>query len=87
MGVTYKNLGEVQRAVEFYEQDLVIAREIGDRFGEGAVLFNMALALNEIGDHTQAFAHARAALEIFEQIESPAAAKVRAQLAKWRSER
>ncbi len=84
LGIAYKNLGETRRAIEFHEQNLDIAREIGDRRGEGNALFNTGLALDELGDRAQALAHAEAALEIYEQIESPAAARVRAQLAEWR---
>jgi tetratricopeptide (TPR) repeat protein len=83
LGNAYANLGEMQRAVEFYEQYLAIAREIGDRRGEGIVLYNICLALDKLGDRAKAIAHAEAALEIFEQIESPAAEKVRATLAQW----
>jgi hypothetical protein len=44
------------------------------------------LALRKLGDRAQAIAHAEAALEIFEAIESPNAAKVRAALAQWRAQ-
>jgi tetratricopeptide (TPR) repeat protein len=86
LGVAYAVLGETRRAVEFYQQQLLIAREIGDRRGEGNALGNIGLALDELGDRAGAIAHTEAALEIFEQIESPAAAKVRAVLAEWRGE-
>ena len=33
--MAYADLGELRRAIEFYEQGLVIEREIGDRRGEG----------------------------------------------------
>ncbi len=41
LGIAYKNLGEPRKAVEYYEQALVIDREIGDRRGEGTDLWNM----------------------------------------------
>ncbi|MFH0982870.1 MAG: tetratricopeptide repeat protein, partial [Planctomycetota bacterium] len=47
-------------AIEFYEQDLVIAREIGDRRGEGAALGNLGNAHADLGD-------ARKAIEFYEQ--------------------
>ncbi len=34
LGIAYYNLGEYRRAIEYYEQRLQIAREIGDRRGE-----------------------------------------------------
>jgi tetratricopeptide (TPR) repeat protein len=86
LGIAYKNLGEPRRAVEFYEQHLAIARELGDRRGEGNALFNTSLAFEILGDRAKAIAHAEAALEIYDEIESPYAAKAREQLAKWRGE-
>ena len=36
LGLAYSDLGQVERAIEYHEQALVIAREIGDRRGEGS---------------------------------------------------
>jgi tetratricopeptide (TPR) repeat protein len=84
LGSAYLVLGDVRKASKFYEQQLKIVREIGDRRGEGSALYNSALALHSLGDGAAAVNRAAAALAIFEQIEDPHAAKVRAQLAKWR---
>ena len=86
LGVAYTILGETRRAIQFYEQRLAIAREIGDRRGEGTVLWNMSLVLDQLGERAQAIQHAEQALIIREQIEDPNAAKVRAQLAAWREQ-
>ena len=86
LGTAYFHLGELQRAIELYEQDLIITRELGDRHGEATVLFNIGLTLDELHARAKAIAHVEAALEIFEQIESPNAEKARAQLAEWRGE-
>jgi hypothetical protein len=67
-----------------YERALVIAREIGDRYGEGNALWNSALALDELGDRAQASARAEVALRVFEAIEHPGTAKGRAALSEWR---
>jgi tetratricopeptide (TPR) repeat protein len=83
LGSAYAALGEIRRALEFYEQSLVVAREIGDYRVEGDALFSLGLALDKLGDRTQAIVHAEAALEIFEQIESPQALRVREQLFRW----
>ncbi len=40
----YRVLGQVDQAIEYYEQALVISREIGDRQGEGADLGNLGRA-------------------------------------------
>ena len=87
LGLAYVELGEPGKALEFYEQRLVIAREIIDRRGEGYTLFNSALALDKLGNRTQAIARTEVALQIFEAIEHPHAAKVRAQLEEWKGDR
>ena len=56
------------------------------RRGEGNDLWNMSLALDQLGDRAQAIHHAEQALTIFEEIEDPNAAKARAQLAAWREQ-
>jgi tetratricopeptide (TPR) repeat protein len=86
LGITYNKLGETRRAIEVYEQSLAIKREIGDRRGEGNALFNTGMAFDTLGDRAKAIAHVKAALEIFEQIESPYAEMARALLAQWRGE-
>lgn len=83
LGVVYMNLGETKRAIKFYEQQLMIVREIGDRRGEGISLFNLGLMLDRLADRDQAVLNAKEALRIFEQIEHPYGAVVRAQLDEW----
>ena len=60
MGMIYADLGEARKAIEYYEQALAIAREIGDRRGEGASLGNLGRAYADLGD-------ARKAIEYYEQ--------------------
>ena len=79
-------MGETRRAIEYYEQHLTIARETGDRRGEGNSLWNMSLALDELGERAKAIEHARGALAIREQIEDPNAGKVRRKLEEWGEE-
>jgi tetratricopeptide (TPR) repeat protein len=76
-------LGEVRKAIEYYEQSLEIARKIEYRRGEGDALFNMSLALDKLGQRPEAIDRAKAALVIFVQIESPDAEKERQKLAEW----
>ncbi len=78
------SLGDYRRAIEHYEQTLMIDHEIGFRQGEGNTLWNMSLALERIGDRKKAIEHAEVALNIYEQIEDPNAAMVRKQLVQWR---
>jgi tetratricopeptide (TPR) repeat protein len=86
LGLAYAHLGETKRAIEYYEQALIIGREIGDRRGEGNGLYCMSLALYKLGQNEQAISLAETALKIYEQIESPTAAKVRKALAEWREQ-
>ncbi|MBN8656910.1 MAG: tetratricopeptide repeat protein [Anaerolineae bacterium] len=60
LGLAYAALGEVQKAIEFYEQALVIAREIGDRRNEGSWLGNLGLAYADLGE-------VQKAIEFYEQ--------------------
>ncbi|NIN29083.1 MAG: tetratricopeptide repeat protein, partial [Hydrogenophaga sp.] len=46
-GNAYSDLGEVGRAIEYYEQALAIAREIGDRRGEAFHCWNLGLLYAE----------------------------------------
>jgi tetratricopeptide (TPR) repeat protein len=85
IGFAYAVLGDARKAIEFYEQALVIDREIGDRRGEGEDLWHSALAYDSLGNRAEAIDRATAALAIYEVIEDPSAAEVRAQLAKWRA--
>jgi tetratricopeptide (TPR) repeat protein len=74
------------QAIQFYEQQLAIVREIGHRRGEGNAVWNMSLALYKLGERAQAIQHAEQALTIYEQIEDPRIAKVRAKIAAWREQ-
>ena len=86
LGIAYADLGDARKAIDYYEQRLVIAREIGDRRGEGNALWNSADEFWKLGNRAEAVARAEAALRIYEAIEGPAAAKVRAALAEWRAQ-
>jgi len=59
LGIAYKNLGEPRRAIELYEQCLIIHREIGDRRGEGNDLGNLGNAYPDRGE-------ARRAIEFYD---------------------
>ena len=71
LGLAYADLGHAREAIGYYEQHLAIAREIGDRRGEGIACFNLALALESLQQREEAIASAEQALAIFEAIEAP----------------
>jgi tetratricopeptide (TPR) repeat protein len=71
LGLCYYSLGDYQKAIEHRQQSLDIAREIGDRHGEGTDLNNLACALLFLGDTDLAQAHLNTAKEIWEETGSP----------------
>ena len=77
LGLAYFDLGDARRAIQFYEQQLVIVREIGDRRGEGDALGNMGSAYEKLGDKPRARKLWQQALAIYEAIEDPHAARVK----------
>ncbi|MGI8501311.1 MAG: tetratricopeptide repeat protein [Hassallia sp.] len=54
LGIAYGSLGQYQRAIEFHQQCLNIAREIGDRNTEGKSLANLGLGYSNQGQYQQA---------------------------------
>ena len=60
LGIAYAVLGETRRAIEFYEQQLVIGREVGYRRSEGNALGNLGTAYDDLGE-------TRRAIEFYEQ--------------------
>ena len=60
LGMAYSNLGDVRRAIQYYERALEIHREFGNRRWEANSLVNLGKAYLEIGD-------ARKAIEYYEQ--------------------
>ncbi len=47
LGTAYRNLGQVERAIEHYAAALSISREIGDRRAEGNHSWNLGLLYEE----------------------------------------
>jgi tetratricopeptide (TPR) repeat protein len=68
VGRAYHRLGQVEQAIEYYEQQSVIVREIGDRRGEGAALGNLGLAYADLGQVEQAIGYHEQALVILREI-------------------
>ena len=86
LGNAYNKLGETRRAIEYYEQWVEIAREIGDRLGEANGLFNMSGSQNALGDRDAAVERMQRALAIYDAMEVPEADRARDRLAAWRGE-
>ncbi len=54
LGSCRSQLGEYRQAIDLYGQALAIAREIGDRSGEGAALGNLGECRRSLGEYRQA---------------------------------
>jgi tetratricopeptide (TPR) repeat protein len=68
LGINYQQLGYVRKAIEYYEQALKIARETGDRQGEGTWLGNLGNAHNDMGELKKAIEYYEQALKITREI-------------------
>jgi tetratricopeptide (TPR) repeat protein len=68
LGNAYSVQGQVERAIEYYEQALAIAKAIGDRRNEGADLGNLGLAYFVQGQVERAIEYYEQALAIDKEI-------------------
>jgi len=55
LGLAYDALGEYHKAIEHHQQSLQIAREIGDRSGEGRALGNLGNAYLSLGEYEREY--------------------------------
>ena len=69
LGTVYGQLGEPRRTIEFYEQALVIAREIGNRLVEGAVLSLLCNPYVDLGEPRRVIEFGEQAAEIARDFE------------------
>ncbi len=83
IGNARTKLRETRIAVGCHSERLLIARELGDRMLEGSALRSLSLALDMLGDRSQAIIHAEAAQRIYESEGSPECASVKRQLSLW----
>jgi tetratricopeptide (TPR) repeat protein len=77
LGLAYARLGETRRAIDYYEQALAIACEIGDRRGEGNHLANLGTTYAALDEPARAREYWAQALTLLEAIEDPNAERVR----------
>ena len=69
----------MRKAIGYYEQQLAIVREIGDRRGEGSALGNLGLAYRELGEPARARVLLEQALAIGREIEDPQIIRIASQ--------
>ncbi|PZO44332.1 MAG: hypothetical protein DCF17_04130, partial [Shackletoniella antarctica] len=73
-GNAYQSLGQYQRSIEFQQQHLDIAREIGDRRGEAISQWNLNNTYQQRGRLKLAVHHRHQAYRIWQDMQLPLAA-------------
>jgi tetratricopeptide (TPR) repeat protein len=68
LGLAYSDLGELRKAIEYYEQALKISTEIGNRRKEGADLGNLGNAYSDLGEPRKAIEYYEQTLKISTEI-------------------
>ena len=71
LGILYFQIGSYEKAIQYHEKALVIAKEIGDRRGEGADLGNLGSAYRYLGQVEKAIEYYEQALVIGKEIKDP----------------
>jgi tetratricopeptide (TPR) repeat protein len=69
LGLAYSDLGQVEKAIDYYEQALAIARDIGYQCNEGSWLGNLGLAYRDLGQIEKAIDYYEQALAIARDID------------------
>ncbi len=68
LGLAQDVLGKKSEALDYYQQALVIRREVGDRGGEGNILNNLGLVYNSLGKKSEALDYYQQALVIRREV-------------------
>jgi hypothetical protein len=71
LGGVYDDLGQKDKALDYYQQALAICREVGDRAGEGTTLHNIGMIYAGFGWLDAALACVLLAKALFEYVQSP----------------
>ena len=56
-------LGDFQRAIEYHEKDLSIAKDVGDWAGEGQAYYNLSISYLNLDSLNESLAHFRLSVE------------------------
>src|SRR5262249_41462555 len=68
IGHAYQGLGDYQKALEYFDQALLIKREAGDRRSEAVILSNIGLTYNSLRDYRKALEYFNQSLPIKREI-------------------
>ena len=63
LGNAYDSLGDFQRAIEYHEKDLSIAKDVGDWAGEGQAYYNLGISYLNLDSLNESLAHFRLSVE------------------------
>jgi len=66
IGVIYKNAGQIDQALHYYNGSIRYKEASGNHFGAGRTRYNIALMMAQHGRFEEALLYARAALKNFE---------------------
>ena len=69
LGIQYIEWGDYSKAIECFEQSLLLSREIGDKISEATILNNLGLVYSQVGDLVRAVEFYNHALLINEEID------------------
>jgi tetratricopeptide (TPR) repeat protein len=86
IGLVYHAWGEMDKALQYYQQALPLQRAVGDRSGEAVTCFNMAMVYRNLGQLEKAVAFLERCVELDEQIRHPDLESDRAMLQRVRAE-
>src|SRR5262249_25505503 len=75
LGLAYADLGQLQPALDCYQQRLAIAQEVGDLAGEGRANWNLGLVYEQQGDLAAAIRCMEVNVRFLQEISHPDAAK------------
>ena len=71
MGEVFYNLGQSEKAINYYKQALSISKEIGHRNNEGKYLVNLGIVYKKLEYIEKAKQCFQESIIIFEEIKSP----------------
>ncbi|MEG4057624.1 MULTISPECIES: CHAT domain-containing tetratricopeptide repeat protein [unclassified Microcoleus] len=68
IGLVYSDLGEKQKALEYYSQSLPLRRAVGDRRGEATTLSNIGTVYSELGEKQKALEYYSQSLPLYRAV-------------------
>jgi tetratricopeptide (TPR) repeat protein len=74
LGLAHAHLREFRTALAYFERGLAVATAVNDRTHRAELLWHMAIQSAELGRHDWAGSHARAAVDLMQQVGDPRAA-------------